>query len=206
MKNLKEVRTDFRLYTKNAHFQLSIIGCIQLHVVQMHTFSFLSIIKLIPSMSKMINDTPSANDVLIGRGRRNQNHSGNQRYQSIIKSLKPEYDAAPKSLRGLYGKQIINLIHNLSPPGRFLRKDKVSGSWIELDTKEAVQRGIQALHDSKQLVVRTPATPPPFPAGEVVSASGTLSTRNKFLIQQYDGFQVSTSNDTDNSRFSIRIY
>jgi hypothetical protein len=155
-------------------------------------------------MSKMINDTPSANDVLIGRGRRNLRHPGNQRYQSIVKSLKPEYDAAPKSLRGLFGKQIINLIHNLSPPGRFLMKDKVSGSWIELDTKEAVQRAIQALHDSKQLVVRTPATPPPFPAGEVVTAPGAVSTttRNKLLFQQF-GFQVSTSNDTDNSRFSI---
>jgi hypothetical protein len=155
----------------------------------------------------MINYTPSANDVLSGRGRGILNHPGNLKFRSIIKSLKPLFDSAPKILRGvLYGKEVIDLIHNLSPPGRFLRKDKVSGSWIELDTKEAVQRAIQALHDSKQLVVRTPATPPPFPAGEVVSASGTLSTRNKFLIQQYDGFQVSTSNDTDNSRFSIRIY
>jgi hypothetical protein len=142
-------------------------------------------------MSKMINDTPSANDVLIGRGRRNQNHPGNQRYQSIIKSLKPEYDAAPKSLRGLYGKQIINLIHNLSPPGRFLRKDKVSGSWIEVDHEEAVKRARQALRDTKKLV-RTQTTPPPFPAGEVVSAPGVLSTNSLLLIQQYDEFQVST--------------
>ena len=156
-------------------------------------------------MSKMINDTPSANDVLSGRGRRILNHPGNLKFRSIIKSLKPLFDSAPKILRGvLYGNQIVNLIHNLSPPGRFLKKDKVSGSWLELDTKEAVQRAIQALHDSKQLVVRTPATPPPFPAGEVVSAPGASSI-NKLLIQQYDGFQVSTSNDTDNSRFSIRI-
>jgi len=83
-----------------------------------------------------------------------------------------------------------------------LKKDKVSGSWIEVDTKEAVQRAIQALHDAKKQ--GTPATPPPFPAGEVVSAPGASSI-NKLLIQQYDGFQVSTSNDKDNSRFSIRI-
>ncbi|GAG29659.1 unnamed protein product, partial [marine sediment metagenome] len=117
-------------------------------------------------MSKMINDTPSANDVLIGRGRRNLRHPGNQRYQSIIKSLKPEYDAAPKSLRGVYGKQIFNLIHNLSPPGRFLRKDKVSGSWIEVDHEEAVKRARQALRDTKKLV-RTPAQKALFPSGEV---------------------------------------
>ena len=142
-------------------------------------------------MSKMINDTPSANDVLIGRGRRNLRHPGNQRYQSIIKSLKPEYDAAPKSLKGVYGNQIVNLIHSLSPPGRFLKKDKVSGSWIEVDNEEAVKRARQAFRDSKNLKI-IPAAPTP----EVC-----VST-NKLLIQQ-PGFQVSASNDTDNSSFSI---
>jgi len=85
-----------------------------------------------------------------------------------------------------------------------LKEDKVSGSWIEVDKEKAVKIAIQALRDSKQLVVRTPATPPPFPAGEVVTAPGAVSatTRNKLLFQQF-GFQVSTSNDTDNSRFSI---
>ena len=149
-------------------------------------------------MSKMINDTTSANDVLAGKGRGILNHPGNLKYRSIIKSLKPEYDAAPKSLKGVYGNQIVNLIHSLSPPGRFLKKDKVSGSWIEVDTKEAVQRAIQALHDAKKQ--GTPATPPPFPAGEVVSAPGALSTRNKPFIQQYYEFQVSQAMI---SRFSI---
>ena len=148
-------------------------------------------------MSKMINDTPSENDVLIGRGRRNLRHPGNQRYQSIIKSLKPEYDVAPKSLRGVYGNHIFNLIHNLSPPGRFLMKDKVSGSWIEVDHEEAVKRARQALRDTKKLV-RTPAQKALFPSGEVVAAAastpGALITNSLLLIQQYDGFQeVSTT-------------
>ena len=149
----------------------------------------------------MNNNIPSANDVLAGKGHRTFKHPGNLTYRSIIKSLKPEYDAAPKSRRGvLYGNQIVNLIHNLSPPGRFLKKDKVSGSWIEVDKEEAVKRAIQALRDSKRLVVRIPATPPPFPAGEVVSAPGALSTRNKPFIQQYYEFQVSQAMI---SRFSI---
>ena len=155
----------------------------------------------------MINDPPSANDVLSGRGRRILNHPGNLKYRSIIKSLKPEYDAAPKSRRGvLYGNQIVNLIHNLSPPGRFLKKDKVSESWIEVDKETAVKRAIQALRDTKKLV-RTPTEqaliPPvivckPHPAGEVVAAAastpGALITNSLLLIQQYDGFQeVSTT-------------
>ena len=148
----------------------------------------------------MNNNIPSANDVLAGKGHRTFKHPGNLTYRTIIKSLKPEYDAAPKSLKGVYGNQIINLIHSLSPPGRFLKKDKVSGSWIEVDKEEAVKRAIQALRDSKRLVVRIPATPPPFPAGEVVSAPGALSTRNKPFIQQYYEFQVSQAMI---SRFSI---
>ena len=142
-------------------------------------------------MSNMINNIPSVNDVLAGKGHRTFKHPGNLTYRTIIKSLKPEYDAAPKSLKGVYGNQIVNLIHSLSPPGRFLKKDKVSGSWIEVDNEEAVKRARQALRDSKKLN-RIPAAPTP----EVC-----VST-NKPLIQQH-GFQVSTSNDTDNSRFSI---
>ena len=142
-------------------------------------------------MSNMNNNIPSANDVLAGKGHRTFKHPGNLTYRTIIKSLKPEYDAAPKSLKGVYGNQIVNLIHSLSPPGRFLKKDKVSGSWIEVDNEEAVKRARQALRDSKKLN-RIPAAPTP----EVC-----VST-NKPLIQQH-GFQVSTSNDTDNSRFSI---
>ena len=72
-----------------------------------------------------------------------------------------------------------------------MKKDKVSGSWIEVDNEEAVKRARQAFRDSKKLN-RIPAAPTP----EVC-----VST-NKPLIQQH-GFQVSTSNDTDNSRFSI---
>ena len=139
----------------------------------------------------MNNNIPSANDVLAGKGHRTFKHPGNLTYRTIIKSLKPEYDAAPKSLKGVYGNQIVNLIHSLSPPGRFLKKDKVSGSWIEVDNEEAVKRARQAFRDSKKLN-RIPAAPTP----EVC-----VST-NKPLIQQH-GFQVSTSNDTDNSRFSI---
>jgi hypothetical protein len=142
-------------------------------------------------MSNMNNNIPSANDVLAGKGHRTFKHPGNLTYRTIIKSLKPEYDAAPKSLKGVYGNQIVNLIHSLSPPGRFLKKDKVSGSWIEVDNEEAVKRARQAFRDSKKLN-RIPAAPTP----EVC-----VST-NKPLIQQH-GFQVSTSNDTDNSRFSI---
>ena len=142
-------------------------------------------------MSNMNNNIPSANDVLAGKGHRTFKHPGNLTYRTIIKSLKPEYDAAPKSLKGVYGNQIVNLIHSLSPPGRFLKKDKVSGSWIEVDNEEAVKRARQAFRDSKKLN-RIPAAPTP----EVC-----VST-NKPLIQQH-GFQVSASNDTDNSRFSI---
>ena len=72
-----------------------------------------------------------------------------------------------------------------------MKKDKVSGSWIEVDNEEAVKRARQAFRDSKNLKI-IPAAPTP----EVC-----VST-NKLLIQQH-GFQVSASNDTDNSRFSI---
>ena len=96
---------------------------------------------------------PAPNDVLFGRGHKTYKHAGNQRYRYVIQSLKPEHDAAPKSLRAVYGKQVVNYIQNLQPPGRFLKrqagKEKDAGAWIEVDTKLAVERARQALRDKK---------------------------------------------------------
>ena len=95
---------------------------------------------------------PAPNDVLFGRGHKIYKHAGNQRYRSVIQSLKREYDAAPKSLRAVYGNQVVNYIQNLNPPGRFLKRQEGEGdhgAWIEVETKSAVERARQALRDKK---------------------------------------------------------
>ncbi len=66
--------------------------------------------------------------------------------------MQTEYHAAPKALRALYANQIVNLIKNLRPPGRFLKKVQggEKGQWVQIDHETAVKRVRQALRDTKR--------------------------------------------------------
>ena len=44
-------------------------------------------------------------------------------------------------------RSIIDHIHALNPPGRFLEKDEVTGSWRECEIKRAHEKTAQALRD-----------------------------------------------------------
>ena len=92
--------------------------------------------------------TVTENDVIRGRGFSILHRPGNQRYRAFVASLKPECDAAAKRERCSFAVQIVNLIYSLSPPGRFLKKDEVTGHWNEVTKKEAIRRARQALRDA----------------------------------------------------------
>jgi hypothetical protein len=49
-------------------------------------------------------------------------------------------------------RSIINHIHTLSPPGRFLEKDDMTGKWRECDIKRAHEKTAQALRDGAALL------------------------------------------------------
>jgi hypothetical protein len=85
------------------------------------------------------------------------NRPGNKTYQSSIKFLKPKYDASPKSLKANCAHKVIEVIYNLTPPGRFLTKDKDSGAWKEVGKELAVRKARQALRDTKLPLADVPA-------------------------------------------------
>ena len=49
-------------------------------------------------------------------------------------------------------RSVINHIHTLDPPGRFLEKDDVTGKWRECDIKRAHEKTAQALRDGAALM------------------------------------------------------
>jgi len=93
--------------------------------------------------------TPETNDVVHGKGFSVNSRPGNKRYRALVVAMKADYEAAPKELKGIFGNQIVHHIYNLNPPGRFLRKDKGTGKWLEVSEKEAAKKARQALRDTK---------------------------------------------------------
>ena len=73
-------------------------------------------------------------DVLLGRGGAINRHPGNQRFRALVAKHKPAF-AQTKVRRDkrAIAKCIVNEIHNLQPPGRFLTADGNSDSTDRLD-------------------------------------------------------------------------
>ena len=119
---------------------------------------------------------PRDNDVLYGRGFAISNHPGNQRYRSLVCTLKSEYDIAPKVLKGVYSNRIVQSVYNLDPPGRFLRMNRSSGLWEEVDEDNACDKARQALRDA-------PPQKPEMTGGSTVPSS-TIFTHGRLLEEK----------------------
>lgn len=105
---------------------------------------------------------PEEKDVIHGKGYAVLKRPGNIYYRTLINSMKVDYDAAPKSLKGIFAHQIVNHIYSLDPPGRFLTK---RGKEYEIvDKKKAVKKARQALRDYKMKNIRCPKKLPIMPA------------------------------------------
>lgn len=98
-------------------------------------------------------------DVLCGRGVNISHHPGNERFRTLITNYQDasyctNYSASEKKAVAL---EIIHHIHNLKPPGRFLKRDVRGssrqgprgrdGDWVELTEREAIKKTCQALRD-----------------------------------------------------------
>ena len=85
------------------------------------------------------------NDVLLGRGC--LKHTGNVQFRQIVAQHFASYFECPKTEKTKLGTKIVGIIHNLSPPGRFMTHNKESGIWEEADDPLAIKKVIQAFRD-----------------------------------------------------------
>lgn len=102
---------------------------------------------------------PSRFDVLLGKGRPCQEHHGNKYLHDIIARYYDEYNSATKrETKSKVADCVIDVIK--ACPGRFLKRDEVSGLWMEVDDREAREkvchafrrkREIDSKHDQKQI-------------------------------------------------------
>lgn len=95
----------------------------------------------IPSIYEVINEQNS-NDVICGRGSSINEHPGNQLFRQLVSESKSSYQAATsKRKKRTISEGIVDKIHSLNPPGRFLIKSlKYETGYIEMTIAQAVDK------------------------------------------------------------------
>jgi hypothetical protein len=87
------------------------------------------------------------NDVICGRGGLGNRHPGNVCYREIIKKYQVQYLKAQKREKKTIALDIVDIIHKLNPPGKFLQKDNSTGLYLEIDDKRASEKVSQSLRE-----------------------------------------------------------
>jgi hypothetical protein len=87
---------------------------------------------------------PKKEDVLLGRGGRSNNHTGNKFYRKRILNEQRNYQALPNSEKGKFSRMIVDWVHK-ECSGRFLKKDE--HGWFEVTLERAYSKVSQALRE-----------------------------------------------------------
>lgn len=144
--------------------------------------------------------TPHEHDVLSGRGGGINAHLGNVQFREWVRVRKNDYNLAPSKVeKARVAQEVIDLVRNQKPPGRFLQKDPTSGGmmggwWVEIDeervlakTSQALREGapqIRAAHQSdspksklgRKQVIHPTATPS-MPVPSATTSNAAVSTK-----------------------------
>jgi hypothetical protein len=81
-------------------------------------------------------EIPTNSDVLLGKGKPIQEHSGNMRLHLFVEDRFPRYEATTKKGKTELAKEVVQLIK--SSPGRFLRIEK--GVWVQVPDEVAREK------------------------------------------------------------------
>lgn len=124
-----------------------------------------------PAPLYAIDDNPhkvSESDVLCGRGAFVNGHSGNQRLRDLAIKRKAAFDAGSFTDKQQLASEIVNIIRNLHPPGRFLKRPVklkgkplprgLAGEWEELSDALAIHKACQIMRDISKFKMSNPCT------------------------------------------------
>jgi hypothetical protein len=155
-----------------------------------------------------------ATDVLCGRGKTSFNHVGNRRFRDIIANSVDKYNSAKSRLeKSMVVHSIVEQVKKVK--GRFLKQDRFSGRWYELDERQAKEKVGHAIRDATSSVdpkkknikkLRSKATTPAPSPGVVrcvssemglpkLKAQRTISCSSNDESSKSDSTRTSTSDE-----------
>lgn len=91
---------------------------------------------------------PHDNDVLLGRGGKNNKHRGNEQLRSVARSYVHNYRMASKKGKSFISREIVTNTRKLDPPGRFLKRNDTNGKWEDVGDDIAREKASQAMRDA----------------------------------------------------------
>jgi len=91
---------------------------------------------------------PTENDILMGRGGKNNQHVGNEKLRDLARGRCEDYRMSSKKGKSYISRELVQRVREMEPPGRFLKKDSVSGLWEDVGDEVAREKASQALRDA----------------------------------------------------------
>ena len=157
-------------------------------------------------ISSAVTDVPSAstkefkitnNDVLCGRGGLTNHHPGNVMFRNLVRSKQEEYIQASKREKAGVAEEIVWIMRQLDPPGRFLKKDSANpGKWVDIGDRKAREKTSQALREGApavkarveeaQAIASTSdqtSTTPPWAHPSLIGATSITAAEQQNAIQ-----------------------
>lgn len=92
--------------------------------------------------------SPHEHDVLMGRGGKNNQHSGNETLREFARERCEDYRIACKKVKSDISRELVRLMRQLDPPARFLKKDMDTSTWIDVGDEIAREKASQVLRDA----------------------------------------------------------
>eukprot|EP00588_Corethron_pennatum_P009867 CAMPEP_0194281462 /NCGR_PEP_ID=MMETSP0169-20130528/20766_1 /TAXON_ID=218684 /ORGANISM="Corethron pennatum, Strain L29A3" /LENGTH=509 /DNA_ID=CAMNT_0039026525 /DNA_START=340 /DNA_END=1869 /DNA_ORIENTATION=- len=128
--------------------------------------------------------TPLPHDVLCGRGGGTNNHSGNERFRTLVNDNKRAYLQSSKREKPEVSRKIVAEIRSLNPSGRFLQKNNTSGLWDDIGDQKAREKTSQALREGAPTIrtkIMVELGKADLPVNAVMSGAVTKGRRKRVV-------------------------
>jgi hypothetical protein len=76
-------------------------------------------------------------------------HPGNIKRRLIIEERKDEYMTSSRNGKPIIAMEVVRIWRDLSPPGRFLRKNEETGLWDDIGDEDACIKCSHTLRERK---------------------------------------------------------
>jgi len=91
---------------------------------------------------------PHKNDVLMGRGGKNNQHEGNEKLRDLARALRDTYKASAKKGKSNMSRDLVQKVRDMDPPGRFLKRNPDTNEWEDVGDDVAREKVSQVLRDA----------------------------------------------------------